>query len=176
MPDFSCSIVLSQKRTLLRGDSMPRRQLLSESQRAELLALPSDEGEFIRRYTLLAEDLTRISRFNKAHNQLGFAVLLCYLRYPGQELLPRLEPDQRLIHLVSKQLGVAPEVWADYIRRDETRREHMVTLTSVYGFRPFSAAHYRALSNWLFPLALQADQGMTLAIAVLEELRALQVW
>lgn len=154
---------------------MPRRQLLSESQRAELLALPSDEGEFIRHYTLLSNDLTRIARFNKAHNRLGFAVLLCYLRYPGQELLPRSEPDQRLIHLVSKQLGVDPEIWPDYIRRDETRREHMVTLASIYGFRTFSAAHYRTLSNWLFPLALQTDQGMTLAVAILEELRALKI-
>lgn len=42
---------------------MPRRELLSEGQREDLLALPTDEAEFIRRYSLATEDLTRIGRF-----------------------------------------------------------------------------------------------------------------
>ena len=72
---------------------MPRRELLSGGQREDLLALPADEAEFIRRYSLATEDRTRIGRFNKLHNRLGFAVLLCYLRYPGQELGPGAKPD-----------------------------------------------------------------------------------
>jgi hypothetical protein len=36
---------------------MPRRELLSPAQREALLALPTDEGELIRHYTLGAEDL-----------------------------------------------------------------------------------------------------------------------
>jgi Domain of unknown function (DUF4158) len=35
---------------------MPRRELLSPAQREALLALPTDEGELIRHYTLGADD------------------------------------------------------------------------------------------------------------------------
>jgi len=54
---------------------MPRRELLSEVQREDLLALPANEAEFIRHYLLAAEDLTRIGRFNKPHNLHVFSVL-----------------------------------------------------------------------------------------------------
>jgi hypothetical protein len=37
---------------------MPRRELLTSSERLELLTFPDDEGELIRLYTLTKEDLT----------------------------------------------------------------------------------------------------------------------
>ena len=36
---------------------MPRREILTSSQRTQLLAFPDDEGELIRRYTLTKADL-----------------------------------------------------------------------------------------------------------------------
>ena len=36
---------------------MPRRELLTSSERLELLAFPTDEGELIRLYTLTKTDL-----------------------------------------------------------------------------------------------------------------------
>ncbi|MBS1213130.1 MAG: transposase [Proteobacteria bacterium] len=154
---------------------MPRRELLSDEQRTDLLALPADEAEFIRRYSLTSEDLNRIRRFNKPHNRLGFAVLLCYLRYPGQELGPGAQPDGRLLDWVAEQIGVSPEVWPDYIRRDENRREHLAMIGAAYGYRSFSHSDYRALAHWLLPVALQTDHGLTLVQSVLEELRERQV-
>lgn len=154
---------------------MPRRELLSEGQREDLLALPADEAEFIRRYSLATEDLTRIGRFNKLHNRLGFAVLLCYLRYPGQELGPGAKPDGRLLSLVAGQVGVSPEVWPDYIRRDENRREHLAVIKAAYGYRSFSSSDYRTLSSWLLPVAMQTDQDLTLVRSALEELRGRKV-
>jgi TnpA family transposase len=131
---------------------MPRRELLSDEQRADVLALLADEAEFIRRYSLAAEDLTRIGRFNKPHNRLGFAVLLCYLRYPGQELGPGAKPDGRLLGLVAGQIGVSPDIWPDYIRRDENRREHLAVIKAAYGYRSFSSSDYRSLAGWLLPV------------------------
>ncbi len=154
---------------------MPRRELLSDGQREDLLALPADEAEFIRRYSLAAEDLTRIGRFNKPHNRLGFAVLLCYLRYPGQELGPGAKPDGRLLSLVAGQVGVSLEAWPDYIRRDENRREHLAAIKAAYGYRSFSGPDYRALAAWLLPVAMQTDQGLTLVRSALEELRGRKV-
>ena len=154
---------------------MPRRELLSEAQREDLLALPADEAEFIRHYSLAAEDLTRIGRFNKPHNRLGFAVLLCYLRYPGQELGPGAKPDGRLLGLVAGQIGVSPDIWPDYIRRDENRREHLAAIKAAYGYRSFSSSDYRSLAGWLLPVAMQTDHGLTLVRSALEELRARKV-
>ena len=154
---------------------MPRRELLSEGQRTDVPALPTDEADFIRRYSLASDDLTRINRFNKPHNRLGFAVLLCYLRYPGRELGPDAKPDWRLLSLVAGQIGVSPEVWPDYARRDENRREHLSVIKAAYGYRSFSNSDYRSLAGWLLPVAMQTDHGLALVQSALEELRGRKV-
>jgi TnpA family transposase len=65
---------------------MPRRELLSPAQREALLALPTDEGELIRHYSLGADDLHLVRQHRGSNNQLGFAIQLCYLRFPGRSL------------------------------------------------------------------------------------------
>ncbi len=150
---------------------MPRRDLLSPVQQTALLALPEDEGEFIRRFTLSTRDLAFIRQRRGDSNRLGFAVHLSHLRFPGHILGAEESPDPRLTRFVASQLGLDSEVWSDYAQRDETRREHLQLIIDAYGYRAFSAAQYRELAVWLLPLALQSDQGMVLAQAVLEELR-----
>ena len=39
---------------------MPRREILTSSDRMQLLAFPEDEGELIRRYTLTKADLALV--------------------------------------------------------------------------------------------------------------------
>ncbi len=39
-----------------------------------------------RYYTLSPEDVAIIERHRRPHNRLGFAVQLCYLRFPGRPL------------------------------------------------------------------------------------------
>jgi TnpA family transposase len=62
---------------------MPRRSILSATERESLLALPDTQDELIRRYTLSDSDLAIIRQRRGAANRLGFAVQLCYMRYPG---------------------------------------------------------------------------------------------
>jgi TnpA family transposase len=62
---------------------MPRRSILSATVRESLLALPDNRDDLIRRYTLSESDLSIIRQRRGAANRLGFAVQLCYLRYPG---------------------------------------------------------------------------------------------
>ena len=75
---------------------MARRPLLTEDQWARLLAPPTDEREIVRYWTLSLEDLDLIFRKRSDHARLGFALLLCYLRYPGRVLgaeeVPPLQP------------------------------------------------------------------------------------
>jgi hypothetical protein len=61
---------------------MPRRYILNASERAGLVAIPTDETELIGLYTLSEQDLSAIKQRRGDANRLGFAVLLCCLRYP----------------------------------------------------------------------------------------------
>lgn len=67
---------------------MPRRTVLSEEQRAALLALPDDETLLVQHWTLSQDDLAVMVRRRRPHNRLGFAIQLCALRYPGRLLRP----------------------------------------------------------------------------------------
>ena len=67
---------------------------------------------------------------------------------------------------MAKQLKVPPERWAEYGRRDQTRREHLVELQAVFGFRSFTMRHYRLAVHDLDDLAWQTDKGIVLAGAL----------
>ena len=62
---------------------MPRRSILSATERESLLALPDAKDELIRQYTFNETDLSIIRQHRGPANRLGFAVQLCYLRFPG---------------------------------------------------------------------------------------------
>lgn len=122
---------------------MPRRSILSAAERESLLALPDTKDDLIRHYTFSDTDLSIIRQRRGSANRLGFAVQLCYMRYPGVMLTVDEEPFPPLLHLVATQLKVPLEAWADYGQRAETRREHLLELQSVFGFQPFTTRHYR---------------------------------
>ena len=71
---------------------MPRHALLTEQQRVAFAAPATEERTMVRHYTLTSEDLLLIAQRRGDQNRLGFAVLLCYLRFPGRVLAPGEEP------------------------------------------------------------------------------------
>jgi TnpA family transposase len=62
---------------------MPRRSILPAVEREGLLALPDTKDDLIRYYTFSDTDLSIIRQRRGTTNRLGFAVQLCYLRFPG---------------------------------------------------------------------------------------------
>ena len=150
---------------------MPRRTILSDAELTGLLALPDTEAEAIRRYTFSDADLAIISQHRGPANRLGFAVQLCYMRYPGVVLGAGDAPPRMLLQLVAAQLKLSPEHWSAYGKREQTRREHLVELRTVFGFQPFGKRHYRATVHGLEELAWQTDKGIVLAGALVESLR-----
>ena len=62
---------------------MPRRPILSATERESLLAPPGDPDDLIRHYTLSESDLSVIRQRRGAANRLGFAIQLCYMRTRG---------------------------------------------------------------------------------------------
>jgi len=71
---------------------MPHRELLTELQRLSFQAPASDEREMVRHYTFGSEDLALINRRRGDANRLGFALMLCYLRFPGRILQQGEQP------------------------------------------------------------------------------------
>lgn len=72
---------------------------------------------------------------------------------------------------VARQLGVSPDVFSDYGHRDQTRRQHLAEWTRTLGSRSFDRAAFRALTNWLTPLAQNVTALARLIAVALEELR-----
>ena len=67
---------------------------------------------------------------------------ICYLRFPGVILGVEEPPFPPLLKLVADQLKVSVESWDEYGQREQTRREHLVELQTVFGFQPFTMSHY----------------------------------
>jgi TnpA family transposase len=150
---------------------MPRRSFLTPAERASLLAFPVSEDELIQHYTLSESDLSVIRQRRGKHNRLGFAVQLCYLRYPGFTLPTDAEPPPALLALVGRQLHIEPDVWPQYAQRAQTRREHLAELQAWLNLTLFSVADYRRFIHQLAELAQQTDRGIVLAEKLVEMLR-----
>ncbi|WP_262370280.1 DUF4158 domain-containing protein, partial [Enterobacter hormaechei] len=75
------------------------------------------------------------------------------------------------LRLVANQLKGGIESWDEYGQREQTRREHLVELQTVFGFQPFTIGHYRQAVQLLTELAMQTDKGIVLARALIEHLR-----
>ena len=125
---------------------MPHQELLTESQRLSLQAPASDERGMVCHYTLTAEDLALINSRRGDPNRLGFALMLCYLRFPGRILQQGEQPPAELCGFVAEQLGLDARHFSDYAERDQTRREHVLEIQAALGLHPLTRSMYRELA------------------------------
>ena len=148
---------------------MSRRQILSQSERASLLALPKDELTLIRMTYFSEQDLALINTHRKPANRFGFSVLLCYLKNIG--MIPdkkSLLSDFLLKHIASR-LNLSNELWKDYASgRDTTRREHLIELYHYLGLKKFTKQIQNDCISYLIPLAKRTDKGILLAQELLK--------
>jgi TnpA family transposase len=151
---------------------MPRPFILSVAERESLLSLPASQDDLIRHYSLSESDLSLIRQRRGASNRLGFAILLSYMRYPGVILGVGDEAYAPLLSYVAQQVNIDAEAWKRYGQREQTRREHLLELQEVFGFKPFTGGHYRSAVSELSEIALQTDKGIVLATRLVESLRA----
>lgn len=139
------------------------------------MALPNREDDLIQHYTFNELDLSLIRQRRSDHNRLGFAIQLCYLRYPGYALPINEDVPPALLLSVGKQLDIKVSCWSKYAQRKETRREHLLELRAYLGLSPFSLSNFQTTVQALTELALQTDKGITLAVHVLDSLRKQKV-
>ena len=150
---------------------MPRRSILTAAEYDSLVAIPDARDELIRLYTFSDADLALIGQRRGLANRLGFAVQLCYLRFPGVVLAADAPPFAPLLRMVAAQVKVPADVWGRYSERAETRREHLLELQAVLGLQSFTTQHYRPAVHSLGELAWQTDKGIVLAASLVASLR-----
>ena len=151
---------------------MRYRPLQELSQWAALIGIPQDEEELIRHYTLSGADIDRALIKRGEHNQLGFAVQLCLIRFPDRALGPNEVLPRMMLGFIAQQLGINPVVFADYARRDETRREHAVEIQQFLGLHTADREDRRAALIAASAAADATDSGALVAEAIVESLRA----
>jgi TnpA family transposase len=110
---------------------MPRRSLLSPVEKQQIISISDHDIDIIKYYTLSESDLLIINYRRLSYNKLGFAVLLCYMRYPGIILPVDQSPDQQLLEYVARQLNINTDEWQLYGQRLQTRREHLVEIQNT---------------------------------------------
>jgi Domain of unknown function (DUF4158) len=150
---------------------MTRGLLLSNAWWSQATAIPEDEREIAKHYTLERSDLDLIMRQNRAANRLGLSCVLAVLRHPGRPLGDGEILPSGVLRFLASQIGADPRDIGPYFDRPQTRREHLALLFDKMALRPFAAADLRLLAAWLTPAAQTLRQADILAGMVLEELR-----
>ncbi|MET3134558.1 TnpA family transposase [Oxalobacteraceae bacterium GrIS 1.11] len=150
---------------------MPRRSILSATERDNLMALPEGEDDLIRHYSFTESDLSLIRQRRGDANRVGFAVQLCLLRYPGYALASDMLVPAPVIDWIARQIRSDAAAWPQYGARDETRREHFQELRAYLSLSAFGLPDFRTLVHSLADLAMQTDKGLVLAAQALDTLR-----
>lgn len=123
---------------------MARRALLSETWWSQATAIPDDEREIAKHYTLDQSDLDLIMRQNKASNRLGLACVLAMLRFPGRSLADGEILPSGVLRFLARQIGADHREIDRYFERPQTRREHL-GLTGDYIWTPTDNLDLRPL-------------------------------
>jgi len=154
---------------------MPRRTILTDRQRAMLLNLPIDQPTLLRYYTLADDDIEHIRRRRRPENQLGFALQLSALRYPGRLLQPGETIPKEVLAYIGAQLGLTGDALLNYGVRRQTRYQHSVQLQALYDFCPFEGAARTEIFDWLTDSAEHTISNEDLARQFVEECRQRQI-
>jgi TnpA family transposase len=85
---------------------MPRRAILTDTERKSLFALPDNQEGLILYYCFSESDIPIIRQHRGAANKIGFAIQLCYMRYPGIILPVEDDPGIALLQIVAQQFGI----------------------------------------------------------------------
>jgi Domain of unknown function (DUF4158) len=151
---------------------MARRRLLSDELLAPFWAWASDERTIVRHYTLSLADLDLIAKKRTASNRLGFAVLMCGMRFPGRVLDVAETPPAAVLAFIADQVGVTPAQFATYRQRLTNRREHIAELIAILGCRAFDTDAYRELLAVAVSLAQGTPRAERLVQSVIDEARS----
>lgn len=150
---------------------MAKRKLLKVQDRGKLVDIPVDEDSLVRHYSLSLADRLEIELRRRNHNRLGFAIQLYLMRYPGRVLGAEETPPRAMLKFVADQIGAAPNEFALYARREETRRDHMARLMVYLDTRSATLQDRRAALLAAIQAANMSDDGAAIASSAVAAFR-----
>ena len=156
-----------------------KHQLLTESERNQILAIPTDRDHLARLYTFEPADIEIIGARRERRNQLGVALQLALLRHPGITLAQLIQNRGAMPHdlaaFVAEQLGLRVTDLADYAARDQTMTDHARELAARLGLRGPTRADIPFMIEAATKTAWATDKGMTIATGVVTALREARI-
>jgi TnpA family transposase len=126
-------------------------QFLTPADRERLSHFPASisENDLAVYFTLSSSDRELIGSDREPHTRLGFALMLCALRYLGFFPINITRAPESAVEYLAEQFHVAPEALSAYGGRAETRREHLPPIMAHLGFRRVDAPERgRSPSGW----------------------------
>jgi len=117
-----------------------------------------EEGDLAAYFLLTPDDLIQIRQGQNDTHRLGFAVLLCALRYLGFFPADIHEVPASIVTYLAEQIGCDPTALANYGGRAQTRREHQRRAMAHWRFRSTTSDDRVALSTWLSDRALENER------------------
>jgi TnpA family transposase len=117
-----------------------------------------EESDLIAYFLLTADELAQVTYGQGASQRLGFALLLCGLRYLGFFPTDLHQAPSNVVVYLAQQIDCDPAALNDYGTRPQTRREHQQHIMAYLGFRPLSDADETRLLTWLSERALENDR------------------
>jgi len=145
--------------------------ILTDAERQNFLALPTDEETLIRHWSLDDDDRRLLETRRRDDTRLGLALQLCALRYPGR-LIQRGEviPESALAFL-AEQLAIEPEALTSFARRAPTRYEQLAVLRQHYGFSELSHPLRADLLSFARGVAIASTKDKYVVAALADEMR-----
>jgi Domain of unknown function (DUF4158) len=117
-------------------------------------------------------DLVQIGKCRRAHNRLGFAYQVAFVRLFNR--FPRQKPFEVLDELASfsaAQLGFDARLLELYRKRQPTICEHQETITRYLGLRHFGDAEAAQLEKFIFQESWHLEQTTVLKAQAVEFLK-----
>ena len=147
--------------------------LLTEEQRSKLVQLPDYVSDRLlaRYHTLSEHDLGVIHGHRRDYNKLGFALQLCFLRFPGRVVSDITAVPQRVLSHIAAQLDLPVSALDAYGKRDNTFYEHLDEIRAVFGFRNYGWREILLLTRKLLPIAMQNHRPLPLVMKALDLMR-----
>lgn len=149
---------------------MPSR-FLTNAEKERLESFPTEINEVDKTafFTLTDNDLALINRRTGEQNRLGFAILLCSLRFLGFVPDNLLGLPQEITNYLAQQLKIDESVIPNYqrLRTKQTQTNEILIET---GFRRISENEVKSLQKWLLQRALEHDKPSFLLSLAIEKL------
>lgn len=116
---------------------------------------PRDVSDY---FTLSETDHGRVKQQRGPHNQLGFALQLCALRYLGFVPDELTTAPAAVVTYVAEQIQGASDSLAVYGQGAHTRTDHLQEVMEYAEFRKVTPTDWHRLHTWLMERALEHDK------------------